>query len=54
MLLVQRFMIWWRHLFAGEQQEQLALEVGFEYARHYELAFGLMGCLVAENEHEPM
>lgn len=32
---------------AGRQQELLALEAGFDSATHYELAFGLMGCLVA-------
>lgn len=32
----------------GRQQEELALEAGFEWAVHYELAFGLMGCLVAQ------
>lgn len=32
---------------AGRQQERLALEAGFEAAVHYELAFGIMGCLVA-------
>lgn len=31
----------------GQKQEQLALSAGFERAQHYELAFGLMGCLVA-------
>jgi len=31
----------------GRQQERLALEAGFEAAVHYELAFGIMGCLVA-------
>ncbi len=34
-------------LHAGQQQERLALEAGFGQARHYQLAFGLMGCLVA-------
>ena len=31
----------------GKQQEKLALEVGFSRARHYEIAGGLMGVLVA-------
>lgn len=31
----------------GAQQEQLALEAGFSSAKHYEIAFGLMGVLVA-------
>ncbi len=31
----------------GREQEDLALAAGFEHAVHYELAFGLMGCLVA-------
>lgn len=30
------------------EQERLAKEAGFTSARHYELAGGLMGCLVAE------
>ena len=33
--------------FAGAEQERLAKEAGFEEAVHYELAGGLMGCLVA-------
>ncbi len=37
---------------AGRQQEELALEAGFEAAVHYELAFGLMGCLVARKAHD--
>lgn len=32
----------------GREQERLAKEAGFTSARHYELAGGLMGCLVAE------
>lgn len=32
---------------AGREQEELAIASGFERAVHYELAFGLMGCLVA-------
>jgi demethylmenaquinone methyltransferase/2-methoxy-6-polyprenyl-1,4-benzoquinol methylase len=31
----------------GPEQERLALEVGFQSAVHYEISFGLMGCLVA-------
>lgn len=31
----------------GDEQERLALEAGFSKAKHYELGFGLMGCLVA-------
>lgn len=31
----------------GRQQEQLAREAGFSKAAHYEIGFGLMGCLVA-------
>ena len=32
---------------AGTEQEALAKAAGFEEAVHYELAGGLMGCLVA-------
>lgn len=31
----------------GPVQEQLALEAGFASAKHFEVGFGLMGCLVA-------
>lgn len=31
----------------GDEQERLALDAGFSKAKHYELGFGLMGCLVA-------
>jgi demethylmenaquinone methyltransferase/2-methoxy-6-polyprenyl-1,4-benzoquinol methylase len=32
---------------SGEGLERMAREAGFRYARHYPLAFGMMGCLVA-------
>jgi demethylmenaquinone methyltransferase/2-methoxy-6-polyprenyl-1,4-benzoquinol methylase len=32
---------------SGRQQEALARSAGFSAAAHYELGFGLMGCLVA-------
>lgn len=31
----------------GREQEALALQAGFSAAQHYEIAFGLMGVLVA-------
>lgn len=31
----------------SREQEQLAREAGFSKATHYEIGFGLMGCLVA-------
>lgn len=31
----------------GKEQEKLALEVGFSSAKHYQIAGGLMGNLVA-------
>jgi demethylmenaquinone methyltransferase/2-methoxy-6-polyprenyl-1,4-benzoquinol methylase len=31
----------------GDEQERMALTAGFSKAKHYELGFGLMGCLVA-------
>ena len=34
--------------FAGRQQEALAMQAGFRKAVHYEIAFGLMGILVAQ------
>lgn len=37
---------------SGPQQEELALTAGFKAADHYELAFGLMGCLVAEKARQ--
>jgi demethylphylloquinol methyltransferase len=30
----------------GPEQERLAQEAGFEHAVHYDVSFGLMGCLV--------
>jgi demethylmenaquinone methyltransferase/2-methoxy-6-polyprenyl-1,4-benzoquinol methylase len=30
----------------GKEQERLALEAGFSRAKHFEVGFGLMGCLV--------
>lgn len=32
----------------GREQEQLARDAGFSAAKHYEIAMGLMGCLVAQ------
>lgn len=32
---------------SGDELERMAREAGFRYARHYPLAFGMMGCLVA-------
>ena len=32
----------------GAEQERLALAAGFQSATHYEISFGLMGCLVAQ------
>ncbi len=32
---------------AGAEQEQLAREAGFAFARHYPIGFDLMGVLVA-------
>ena len=34
-------------VFTGTEQEALALEAGFHAATHHEIAFGLMGVLVA-------
>jgi demethylmenaquinone methyltransferase/2-methoxy-6-polyprenyl-1,4-benzoquinol methylase len=31
----------------GREQEALACQVGFRTAVHYEIGFGMMGCLVA-------
>lgn len=31
----------------GQEQERLACDVGFSKAVHYEIGFGMMGCLVA-------
>lgn len=31
----------------GREQEQLARQAGFQKTVHFEIAFGLMGCLVA-------
>jgi demethylmenaquinone methyltransferase/2-methoxy-6-polyprenyl-1,4-benzoquinol methylase len=31
----------------GREQEALARQVGFRQAVHYEIGFGMMGCLVA-------
>jgi demethylphylloquinol methyltransferase len=31
----------------GSEQERLAVEAGFQSAVHYEISFGLMGCLIA-------
>jgi demethylphylloquinol methyltransferase len=31
----------------GKEQERLAVDAGFQSAVHYEIALGLMGCLVA-------
>lgn len=33
---------------AGRQQERLAKDAGFSTAKHYEIAMGLMGVLVAQ------
>lgn len=32
----------------GREQEALALAAGFQSVAHYEISFGLMGCLVAQ------
>lgn len=32
----------------GPEQERLAVEAGFDRATHYEIGFGLMGCLVLQ------
>ncbi|KAK7367836.1 hypothetical protein VNO80_09854 [Phaseolus coccineus] len=37
-----------REFLTGKELEELALEVGFSAARHYEIGGGLMGCLVAK------
>ncbi len=34
---------------AGSELERMACSAGFQTARHFELAGGLMGCLVASN-----
>ncbi len=34
--------------YPGREQERLAQEAGFSTAKHYEIAFGLMGVLVAQ------
>ncbi|KAI4354430.1 hypothetical protein L6164_003291 [Bauhinia variegata] len=36
-----------REFLTGKELEELALEVGFSTAQHYEISGGLMGCLVA-------